>query len=330
MSEVWREALAYVANNEAPRAIGVRGLSQLLRWGWDQDIFSSQPTINFHPDRIARDNTTVISSMRAQGMIENQFQTTLTSGYRIAEKNAIRMRRESEIFGGVYDSAESRERPKYGALNMLSNPRGGWPRFGSCHWILSSSVLERCTATIGDSVSSRAWFGTYSQLQELMTSANVVEEAPTRHNGSHRFALIDGPIELQIHGDIVIERDAVGLKLDPSFKGSRIEEIAHLMASEYGISLDWCPMLRAAPHELKVVAARAYATRLIGHAVDMREFVTAEWIGRSLSKRPNMDCIVESNVSTAAAKYLWNRLLLVQKRGAQTAPHVIAHQSNSS
>src|SRR5699024_11969950 len=48
-----------------------------------------------------------------------------------AHPGGDRWRWEQRIFGGAYDGAPARERPKYGALNHRRNPLGGAPRFGS-------------------------------------------------------------------------------------------------------------------------------------------------------------------------------------------------------
>src|SRR5262249_13908784 len=60
---------------------------------------------------------------------------------------------EEALFGGAYHGLDSsvRERPKYGALELIRYPDGPWPRFGSCYLVLREEVSWRTSFTFARS-----------------------------------------------------------------------------------------------------------------------------------------------------------------------------------
>jgi len=104
-------------------------------------------TLNFHPDTIVSGVTT-IEWLAREGVYRSQFETGISNGGLTAHPGGDRWSWESRIFGGAYDTCGGPDlslRPKYGALNYLSDPVGASRRFGSCHLRLRPHVLARTT-----------------------------------------------------------------------------------------------------------------------------------------------------------------------------------------
>jgi hypothetical protein len=265
-----------------------------------------QLTINFHPDRAARGDIPMLSALARSGRLLSQFVTGTSSGFALEEKDSLRIRSEARRFGSAYAEAEAHERPKYGAVNLFANPRGGWPRFGSSFWILSSSVRWRCTATVPGSLGSSAWWGSVDDLVALLPR----EALPPHGTNHHRFPLIDGPAELQIHGDVLLGRDVIGAVLDPSFRGTETERRMSELTRTHGMSLGWAPPLAGDAPSWSLGSARQRARERVRAAVTAREAITAEWIGRDTWV--STEGSAERAAADRASRWLWNRLLLSQ------------------
>lgn len=301
--------LVMVSGPDDPRT--ERARSHLRRWlrGAPSGM-ATEPwdlTINFHPDSPTEDGGDVLTAILASGRIQNRFESGLTNGFDTVSAADARRHRESMLFLGMYDRAVPAERPKYGAANLLAHPRGGSPRFGSCHWILDPALASRCTVTVLGSHSSAAWQGNYADLKTV-TDDLVVRHEPDRH----RFRLIDGPVELQIHGEVELGTHVTALVLDPSFRDTAVEVTALELAQKYGVTLRWGPNLQSCGGDWKIPEARAYALRRVRSAQEQNELINAEWIGRNpwppLSADPPPPAVV-----SGARRYLWNRLLLTQE-----------------
>lgn len=152
-----------------------------------------------------------------------QFETRTSNGGLTAHHGGDRWRWESRIFGGAYDEREPSERPKYGALNFSADPYGASPRFGSSYFRLAEHTLDRTTFCFPDSVFEPDLFGT-AEAMSLVDAARAAElDDPLDHY-----------IEAHVHGAVDIGTDVEALVLDPSYRGTLIEEIAHSLT---------CPVL---------------------------------------------------------------------------------------
>ncbi|HSX29449.1 MAG TPA: DUF3626 domain-containing protein [Candidatus Saccharimonadales bacterium] len=179
-------------------------------------------TLNFHPDR-ARESLHILDSMAETGVYKSQFETRTSNGGLTAHPGGDRWRWESRIFGTAYDNAAPNERPKYGALNYRRNRYGGSPRFGSAHLRLTEDTLDKATFCYPDSAFEPKAFGTshHMLLIELALADNK--------------DLLDDYIEAQIHGELRLAQDVEALVLDPSYKGTRVEQLA----SQLDCNVEW-------------------------------------------------------------------------------------------
>ncbi|EQM34056.1 hypothetical protein N601_08805 [Rhodococcus erythropolis DN1] len=195
----------------------MRGLSK-----GDQVDRNHRVTLHFHPD-LPSERGLTLASIARQGTYVTQFETRTSNGGLTAHHGGDRWRWESRIFGGAYDEREPSERPKYGSLNFSADPYGASPRFGSSYFRLAEHTLDRTTFCFPDSVFEPDLFGT-AEAMSLVGAARVAEfDDPLDHY-----------IEAHVHGVVDIGTDVEALVLDASYRGTRIEEIAHSLT---------CPVL---------------------------------------------------------------------------------------
>jgi len=213
-------------------------------------------TLNFHPDRVGRHGTTVAAGLLTTGRYQSQWVTGLSAGSRSAVLGGERQRFERELFDGVYDGADPAavELPVYGALDLLFDPHGGSPRFGSSFLVLHRDVLDRATFCVGDSHMGPRDVGTMADPWPIL--AGLAEQAARRAllnrrlgveaflealEGSYRSRRpsrdLDGYIEAQVHGGVSLETDVEGLVLDPSFRNTTVQQDLEAVASRYGFDL---------------------------------------------------------------------------------------------
>ncbi|YAL84282.1 DUF3626 domain-containing protein [Dermacoccaceae bacterium W4C1] len=201
----------------------------------------AQLTVNVHPDRIARSGGTVIEALLADGVLRTQFETGISAGGLDEAMGGARSRWEHRLFGGAYDSAPLADRPRYAGLDLVGEPWGACPRFGSCHLRLSPAMLELASFTWGDSATEPTHLGVHGAFGAVDHAAREANWAPTR--GEHRAAadLLDGYIEAQVHHRVHLARDVEALVLDGSFAGTQIAEHAEHLAQRYELDLAWAP-----------------------------------------------------------------------------------------
>ncbi len=186
-------------------------------------------TINFHPDAEHR-GSIVIASLARDGVYRSQFETGISNGALAKQLNAGRQLWERQIFGGAYEGCNPADRPKYGALSDQRNPVGASPRFGSAHLRLKPNVLPRTTFCFPDSHMGARYFGTADRMGLL-----------DRLDGFRAISdPLDHYVEAHVHGKLNIEESVDAVVLDPSHRGTEVDEAAHAL----GCAVEWHPGFR--------------------------------------------------------------------------------------
>jgi hypothetical protein len=215
-------------------------------------------TVNFHPDRVAGSGATVAAGLRAEGRYRSQWVTGISSGSRSAFPGGDRHRFERALFDGAYDGADPAavDFPVYGAVDLLRDPHGGSPRFGSSYLVLEPHVLARTTMCVGDSHVGPADVGTadapWSLLAGLAEQAAAGELLDRGLGADELLAVLDGTIgpgppsrcldgyvEAQVHGGIDLTSDVEAVVIDPSFAGTDVERDLRAAAGRHGFALEW-------------------------------------------------------------------------------------------
>ncbi|MFD0021914.1 DUF3626 domain-containing protein [Streptomyces sp. NPDC058382] len=170
-------------------------------------------TLNFHPDRMVGGRP-ILAELERDGVYRSQFVTGTSNGGLTAHPGGDRWRWESRIFGGAYDGAAGEQRPVYGALNFRRQEVGAAPRFGSAHFRLTAEVLERATFCYPDSAAEPSDFGVADRMALIELAEADSQDA------------LDDYIEAQVHGPVLLDRHPEALVLDPSYRGTAVEEAA--------------------------------------------------------------------------------------------------------
>ncbi|WP_248502207.1 DUF3626 domain-containing protein [Streptomyces sp. D2-8] len=195
-------------------------------------------TLNFHPDRMARDRP-ILTALARDGAYHSQFVTGTGNGGLTAHPGGDRWRWESRIFGGAYDAAAGHERPVYGALNFRRQVVGAAPRFGSSHFRLRPAVLARATFCYPDSAAEPADFGVAARMP-LIASAEADEQDA-----------LNDYVEAHVHGGVDLARDVEALVLDACYRGTPVEAAARSLPC----AVEWHPGYR-----LSVAGLRHHAS----------------------------------------------------------------------
>ncbi|MFF4624589.1 DUF3626 domain-containing protein [Nonomuraea jabiensis] len=191
-------------------------------------------TLNFHPDRCVGGRR-ILARLVNDGVYHSQFVTGTSNGGLTAHPGGDRWRWESRIFGGAYDHAPAHERPVYGALNFRRKPVGAAPRFGSAHFRLSAETLSRATFCYPDSFFEPTAFGVATHMALIELAEADSQDA------------LDDYVEAQVHGQVRLDRDVEALVLDPSFRGTAVEDAAH----QLGCPIEWHAGFRLTIEQLR-------------------------------------------------------------------------------
>ncbi|MFE3827080.1 DUF3626 domain-containing protein [Streptomyces sp. NPDC059092] len=191
-------------------------------------------TLNFHPDRLARDKP-ILDALAKDGIYRSQFVTGTSNGGLTAHPGGDRWRWESRIFGRAYDVAPAEERPVYGALNFRRKPVGGAPRFGSAHFRLTAETLTRTTFCYPDSFLEPSAFGIAARMPLIELAEADKQDA------------LDDYIEAQVHGPVRLSRDVEAVVLDPCYRGTAVETSARRLPCP----VEWHPGFSLAVEELR-------------------------------------------------------------------------------
>ncbi|XVV17465.1 DUF3626 domain-containing protein [Actinoplanes sp. CA-131856] len=280
-------------------------------------------TVNFHPDRLLSDGSTVAQRLAAEGVYRSQFETGISNGGLTAYPGGDRDRWEQRMFAGAYTGSSGR--PIYGGLNLAGYPDGASPRFGSCHLVLSEAVSLRATFSHGDSVTEPAVVGTATTFRAVWESLlsevartgralNLAAAGPAewvRVLGVPRTVAgraMDDYVEAQIHGGLSLSADVAAVVVDPSFRGTSVE--ARLRGT--GLPVRWSPGFRLAaaevPADLRGPEVPALAGLVAAHFG--RDVLDAELVGRAAREPSRWAAFGGRAEVLQLLKYVWHVLVL--------------------
>lgn len=219
-------------------------------------------TLNFHPDRLAGERT-VLERMALEGVYRSQFVTGTSNGGLTAFEGGDRWRWESRMFGQAYDRGPVCAWPVYGALDWTGTAVGAAPRFGSSFFRLGAEVMGRSTFCYPDSTFEPSVFGVGERM-------GLVELAWGAAAGGGGRDVLDEYVEAQVHGPVRWGADVVELVLDPSFRGTWVEEAA----GGLGCGLSWHGGFR-----LEVAELRRHPTYRGSEFVELGEHLSEQgWL----------------------------------------------------
>jgi hypothetical protein len=288
-------------------------------------------TVNFHPDRIARDGRSVAAGLLAHGAYRSQWATGISAGSRSARPGGERHRFERDFFAGAYDEVDptSAPHPVYGAWDLTHDEHGGSPRFGSCFLVLRPHLRERSTMCVGDTHAGPRDVGTFDEPWSIL--AGLAEQAATgnllnRRLDTNAFLAIldgqqlqrsasrdlDGYVEAQVHGGVNLADDVEAIVLDPSFRGTDVEQSLAAAARRDRFELAWHRGSELAiddvPADFRGPTMPSLARAVAGAA----GILHARAIGVAAATHPYEDPSPMGDPTESAPqqlKYLWHTLL---------------------
>lgn len=244
-------------------------------------------TLNFHPDLLIEQQS-VINLIAEQRRYRSQYETGTSSGGLTAYRGGDRWDWESRIFGGFYDEEELSLRPKYGALNYRSDPYGGSPRFGSCHFRMAPFIRARTTFCYPDSHLEPEDFA-FSDVRPLIALA--------KQNNRGLDPWLDNYIEAHVHGELAVPEDCDAIVLDPSYRQTTVD----VAARRLGCRVEWhngfrlhldhladCEAFRGevAAEAIVAISENSVVTpAILGRARgSLLDYQTAKWVWHCLAR----------------------------------------------
>jgi Protein of unknown function (DUF3626) len=316
--------------------------SAMARWtastgAHSADVWAAQArvagrlTVNFHPDRIARDGRSVAAGLLAHRTYRSQWETGISAGSRSALPGGERHRFERDFFAGAYDDIDSAAapRPVYGAWDLTHDDHGGSPRFGSCFLVLRPHVRERTTMCVGDTHAGPRDVGTFDEPWSIL--AGLAEQAAAGNLLNRRLdtdallAILDGQqlrrwasrdldgyVETQIHGGVDLADDVEAIVLDPSFRGTEVEQLLGAAARRDRFELAWHCGSELAVDDVPADFRGPTMPSLALSVVEPEGILHARAIGAAEAAHPYEDPSPMGDPTESTPqqlKYLWHTLL---------------------
>lgn len=167
----------------------------------------------------------------------NQFETKTTGG---STDLARRRKWESSLFNQIYNEADHSDRVKYGLLNITNTIFDNTAKiYGDSYFILNNNIKKRCSFTYGDSCNFPTTYSFLYPNQFL----NKLPENFTNYIINNKFEklnnMLNTYIEVQIHGDIKIDRDIDKIMINKIYKHENEGVLLENISAKYNIPIEW-------------------------------------------------------------------------------------------
>jgi len=184
--------------------------------------------IHFHPCRLS-------GFLENDPQYRNQFETGTSSGSKDLES---RKTWEDRLFNSIYKDAKPCERVKYGHLNITGAKYSqNAHSYGDSYLILHNDIKKRSTFTIGDSSSTNKTFS-FTYANEYLNTLSPDLKQQIISDSPYKTPL-PVYVEVQIHGDVKLERDVVGIAVRIKHKSSNIGRQLENICKQHKLSLEW-------------------------------------------------------------------------------------------
>lgn len=200
----------------------------------------------------------ILAKLLEEGVYRNLFETKTSNGN---SNKTARDEWEMETFQGAYNDADPKDRPKYGVLNIMNDPRGACSClniYGRAYLVLKNTSEVRSRVTFSDrdtsSKGSVCIDCDWKHMMLLMLNMDtidlneVLEVASGRKKcGSSYFnycrkTMLPEPYprynEVQIHGPLRLAYDVEKIVLDESYNEEMSPLLEEIKAT-YGVPYQW-------------------------------------------------------------------------------------------
>jgi len=240
----------------------------------------------------------MLQFMESDTHYRNQFETATSGGLL---KPAVREKWERDLFGGHYDSAQGKDRCKYGVQNVMNDYRGvvKCAQYGDSYMILKD-VRLRCTFSPEDSANLKAErlavldyyahvLNEYSdaELKETINVANAKDSAKLGDSdsvGKMKYK------EAQIHGQVAFAEHVERLVANTRHKAGGLEPRLKDVCKKFGWQFSWMDeeKARMQAEDKKKMAGTTWEDRLakleaLGHSVEIQPGYCKVGCGRKVN-----------------------------------------------
>lgn len=183
--------------------------------------------VHFHPDWMVPDwmvpdgivqDQPLLALLCQQGRYQSQFESGRSNGSYSPQPQGERWQWENQQFAGAYNHADPAERPVYGAVDLapLGYPAhqgyGAAPRFGSAYLQLHSAATARSSFCDPDSYWQPRHVGLWQQMDWQQLHCLQLADP------------LDHYVEAQVHGGLLLARDAAAIWLDPCYRDTPLAQ----------------------------------------------------------------------------------------------------------
>lgn len=173
-----------------------------------------------------RASTSPIQWLKTENTLKNTFEISPPHASYLKPRKDW----EDNLFNKIYDdNCDVSSRVKYGCCNLLSDPIGCYSArgYGSSYMIFKNKVKSRSTFVCGDSAAKQLHICTFDNCVQLLlymddkTLKNVINLAMMKKTKQYDEKILNDLqtqrsymyIEVQIHGDVVLDRDVAHIML---------------------------------------------------------------------------------------------------------------------
>jgi hypothetical protein len=218
LTEIQKKAIIYVIKKSKAFSKNTKDTVKLkfIEKGWDVNII---PDIVNHIagcDAIIHFRiNNLYTYFKTDTKYRNLFETHTSAG---SVYKSARSEWEDNLFSDIYKESIAEEKVKYGCINLYSKQYGccSAKQYGESYMILKNNVKKRCSFVCGDSSLQQLHIANFDNFYQLLlylndsTILNLMKLVKNEKFDEDAYPYV----EVQIHGDVLWNRDIEKLMID--------------------------------------------------------------------------------------------------------------------
>jgi Protein of unknown function (DUF3626) len=209
-------------------------LNKVIQLGYDDDDFrllcdfvSQTPIISFVPIY----SNDLFPAFESDPRMKNLFEVGKGRG---SANQQIRAQWESTLFNKLYDESEPEEKVKYGVFNIDGNPLGvpSASGYGDVYFVFHEHVKKRTTMVYGDSSGNalNLHIATPDSFMNILhyLPDNIIKSIIQKAKGDDFKYQHYSYVEIQIHGEVRLDRDVKQVVIKGDIADERIEHLCQM------------------------------------------------------------------------------------------------------
>lgn len=210
--------------------------------------------IHFDPTELLKGGTTMVDQLATDGQIKNDYEIGRNIDVEYKQAN------EYDLFGDDYDSAENKERPVYGTIDLHNQGLDSNPYGGSIAFVMKNDVKKRATGSALDSNSipygeEGKWVRSLQDPHHMIVDRWKSKWKSPKKADKQRARAMDsvlngtrnndnnGYYEAHIHGGVDIARDVDHILVPEHWNTDKSMKATHdsikRLAEQHGLSIKY-------------------------------------------------------------------------------------------